>query len=254
MRLGVVLVALVSLPAAAAVVQHGNLRITVIGQVSPYRLPRVHPAPIAVFVSGHIASVDHTIPPQLERLVIRVNRHGRLQDTGLPICQLPEIQPGSTGHALENCGAALVGSGQFWAHIILPDQRPYPTSGRLLIFNGRRGGRPVIFAHIYSVRPFATSFVVTFAIKHVGGQGTYGTELAASLPSALGDWGYVDRIKLTLKRKYRYRGRWLSYFNASCPAPAGIDRAAYPLASTRFSFVNKQEAAVAVIKDCRVKP
>lgn len=59
---------------------------------------------------------------------------------------------------------------------------------------------------------------VAFSIAKVS-DGAYGTRLTASLPQALGSWGYVDRIKLTLKRKYSYRGRQLSYFNAGCPAP-----------------------------------
>jgi hypothetical protein len=49
----------------------------------------------------------------------------------------------------------------------------------------------------------------------------YGTELSASLPQALGDWGYLDRIKLTLRRKYRLHGKELSYFNAACPIAKG---------------------------------
>ena len=99
----------------------------------------------------------------------------------------------------------MIGSGQFWAHIILPGQDPYPTHGRLLIFNGRKHGHPVLLAHIFTSNPFATSFVIVFQIRHLA-HGTYGTQLSASLPQALGTWGYVDRIKFTLRRKYRYRG------------------------------------------------
>src|SRR5664279_1979582 len=66
------------LPAAAlaTVEQSGNLRVTVLSQVLPFKLPRNEPSPIAVFVSGHIASVDGTTPPQLKRMKIRLNRHG----------------------------------------------------------------------------------------------------------------------------------------------------------------------------------
>ncbi len=53
--------------AAAAVIQQGNLRITVLGQVEPYRLPRTGTAPIAVFIAGHVGTVDGSVPPQLEK-------------------------------------------------------------------------------------------------------------------------------------------------------------------------------------------
>jgi hypothetical protein len=250
--------------AGAAVVQKGELRVTVVGQVKPYRLPRSQPAPIAVFVSGHVAMVDRTTPPQLTQLDIRLNRHGRLQTRGLPTCRIQRIQPASTALALSRCGDALVGSGQFWAHIILPGQRPYPTSGRLLIFNGRStcaGGatapcrsRPVMFAHIFSTRPFATSFVIAFAIRRLRDGGAYGTELSAALPQALGTWGYVDRIKLTLRRKYMVNGQQRSYFNAACPAPAGFTRTTFSLARADFTFVGGSSLGIGVDKDCRVKP
>src|SRR5829696_434910 len=126
----------------------------------PYKLPRDKPAPIAVFVAGHLEAVDGGIPPQLERLRIQVNRNGLLQSRGLPVCRPPQVQPATTERALSICGSALIGSGQFWAHIILPGQVPYPTRGRLLIFNGRHHGRPTLMAHIFTSNPFYSSFLV----------------------------------------------------------------------------------------------
>ncbi|HWW67761.1 MAG TPA: hypothetical protein VNY83_07225 [Solirubrobacterales bacterium] len=237
---------------AAAVIQQGNLRITLLAQISPYRLPRIGTAPIAVFIAGHVGTVDGSVPPQLEKMTIKVNRHGRLDSTGLPVCSLPQIQPGSTSRALADCPGSLIGAGRFWASIVLPDQRPYPTRGRLLIFNGREGGKPVIYAHIYTTNPFSTSFVITFAIHHIA-HGTYGTELSASLPQALGTWGFVDRIKLTLRRKYTYRGQQRSYFNAGCPAAKGTRGAAFPLAQANFSFAGGKQVQLTETKSCGVK-
>jgi hypothetical protein len=237
--------------ASAAVIQQGNLRITVLSQILPYKLPRTGTAPIAVFVAGHIATADGETPPQLQRMSVKVNRHGLLQSKGLATCTLAQLQPGSSERALSNCSDALVGSGRFWATIVLPDQRPYPTRGRLLIFNGKRGGKPVLFAHIYTTNPFNSSFVITFAISHIH-EGPYGTELSASLPQALGDWGFVDRIKLTLRRKYAFEGRQLSYFNAGCPAPSGTKATAFPLALASFDFSEAKEISLGVTKSCRV--
>jgi hypothetical protein len=235
----------------ATVVQEGNLRITVLSQVLPYKLPRQGTAPIAVFVSGHLSAPHGGIPTQLQRMTVRVNKHGLLQSRGLPGCRLSKLQPASTERALANCGEAVVGSGQFWAHIVLPDQGAYPTHGRLVIFNGRQQGHPVLFVHIFTANPFFSSFVIPFAIRKIS-EGAYGTELSASLPEALGSWGYVDRIKLTLKRKYTYKGKQLSYFNAGCPAPQGAKRTVFPLALASFDFAAGLSIQAKVEKACAV--
>jgi hypothetical protein len=238
--------------ASATVIQQGNLRITVLSQVQPYKLPRTGTAPIAVFVSGHLSAPKGGIPPQLQQMTVEVNKHGLLQSQGLPTCPLKALQPASTERALASCAEAVIGSGQFWAHIVLPDQGAYPTHGRLLIFNGRQKGKPVIFTHIFTANPFFSSFVIPFTIQKAN-HGAYGTKLSASLPQALGDWGYVDRIKLTLKRKYTYRGKQLSYFNAGCPAPQGAKRTVFPLALASFDFAEELSIAAKVEKACAVK-
>jgi hypothetical protein len=237
---------------AAATIQSDGLRITALAQVKPYELSRTKPSPIAVFIAGHLQSTSGGVPPQLRRLSVYVNRHGLLQSKGLPICDLGAIQPASTSRALSQCSDALIGSGRFWANIVLPDQGAYRTQGRLLIFNGRKGGKPILFAHIFTSNPFNSSFVIPFAIRHVK-KGPYGTELSASLPQALGDWGYLDRIKLTLKRKYAYEGKALSYFNAACPAPGKAERTSFPLAYTEFFFAGRKPIGVTVSKTCGVK-
>ena len=245
-----VAIAVCAAMAHAAVVQEGNLRITLTSQVQPYKLPRDKPAPIAVFVAGHLQAPHGGIPAQLQQMTVKVNRHGLLQSKGLATCPLSRLQPASTERALANCAGAVIGSGQFWAHIVLPDQGAYGTHGRLLIFNGKEGGHPVLLTHIFTSNPFFSSFVLTFAIKKT--KGTYGTELSTSLPEALGSWGYVDRIKLTLKRKYAYRGKELSYFNSACPAPKGVKRVVFPLAKASFEFAEGLTLTTKVEKPCAV--
>jgi hypothetical protein len=245
--------ALISASLATAVtIQQGDLRITALAQVKPEKLPRDHPAPIAVFVAGHLENAEGGIPPQLQKLRIQVNKHGLLQSKGLPFCRIPEVQPATTERALSNCKDALIGSGRFWANIVLPDQGAYRTHGRLLIFNGRDGRKPLILTHVFTSHPFASSFVIPFSLKRIH-QGPYGTELRASLPHALGDWGYLDRIKLTLRRKYRHKGRLLSYFNSACPAPKGAKRASFPLAYVEFSFAKRKPMGATVTKTCGVR-
>jgi hypothetical protein len=237
--------------AQATVVQQGNLQVTILSQVSPYHLPRNGSAPVAIFIAGHIATANGTAPPQLEKLAIKLNRHGNVNYTGLPACSLSQIQPNSTQHALQACSRSLVGSGQFWAEVVLPGQAPYPTQGRLLVFNGREGGRPVLFAHIYATNPFDTSFVIPFSIHYLA-HGAYGTELSASLPGALGSWGFVNRIKMTISHRYRYGGKTLSFVNAGCPAPSGFTVTNFTLAQATFSFAGGQKITENVTHPCAV--
>src|SRR3954454_8796435 len=120
----------------ATVLQEGNVRVTLLSQVLPHLLPRKEKAPIAVFLSGHVDTVKKGgVPPQLRKMTVKVNKHGGIDTAGLPVCDITELQPASTERAVENCGDAIVGSGQFWAHIVLPGQEPYPTHGPLLVFN-----------------------------------------------------------------------------------------------------------------------
>jgi hypothetical protein len=123
--------------AAAEVAQNGTLRLTVSGSLSPRRLPRTGTAPIAVSVAWKVATTDGSSPPKLKRLRIAINRNGRFDYAGMPLCKLTRIQPGSSVHALSACRPALVGRGRFTASIALQGQAPYDTRGRLLVFNGR---------------------------------------------------------------------------------------------------------------------
>jgi len=126
------------------------------------------------------------------------------------------------------------------------------SSGPTSSCHGREGGRPVLYTHIFTSHPFFSSFVIPFAIARIH-RGTYGTRLSASLPEALGSWGYVDRIKLTLRRKYAWRGKQLSYFNAGCPAPAHSPRTVFPLALATFNFEEGASISAKVAKSCGVK-
>lgn len=237
--------------AQAEISQRGNLRVTVEGKLRPERLPRQGQAPISVSVGGQITTTDQSLPPQLKALRIEINRHGRLQYAGLPRCRLAQIQPGSSARALSQCRSALVGRGAFSANIILVGQEPYPTQGRLLVFNGRKAGKPVLYGHIYAQRPFATSFVIVFGLQKMR-RGTYGTALYAPLPKAMDAWGRLTGLQMTLARRYRYRGQSRSFASAGCPAPEGFPGASFPLARTTFSFEGGKRLRSVLSEECVV--
>lgn len=238
--------------ALAETVQQGTLRVSITTQIQPFKLPRVDPAPIKVFIAGHIDSTTGEVPPQLRRMTVLINRHGHLDTEDLPSCRVSQVRPATTRQALARCGGALVGSGHFWASVVLPDQVPYRTTGRLLTFNGTNHGKPALLAQIYTTQPFPSSFVVPFAVRKIS-RGPYGTELSASLPEALGSWGFVDRIKMTLGKIYTAGGRVHTYLRASCPAPRGTKTAPFPLALASFYFAGGDQLHARVNKSCGVR-
>jgi hypothetical protein len=236
--------------ARAEVVQRGNLRVAVSGALTPTRLPRTGTAPIAVTVGGKITTTDGSLPPQLHRLQIELNRHGRLETTGLPECMISRIQPASTARALGACRPALVGRGTFTVDAVLGGGEPYPTAGTLLVFNGSYKGRPALLAQIYAAHPFATSFVIPFVIHHLP-HGLYGTSLTATVPPALAGWGHVTGLQMRLHRKYSYRGKRHSLISAGCPAPEGVGAAVFTLARTAFSFAGGVELNSSLERNCQ---
>lgn len=238
-------------PAPAAVTQRGGLRVSVGGELSPRSLPRRGEAPISVAVASRIASTDGSEPPELRRLRIEINRHGRLQTGGLPVCPYRAILTATSIQARKLCGGALVGRGSFEANVSLPSQPAYPAKATLLVFNGRRKGKPVLLGQVYSPRPFATSFVIVFRIGERR-RGAFGTVLEATMPRSLGGWGVVTGVDLRLSRRYRSRGSRRSFLAAGCPAPAGFGSAVFPLARIGFRFAGGVRMSTAVTQTCRV--
>jgi hypothetical protein len=235
----------------ADITQQGTLRVTFGGKLSPDRLPRTGLAPVAVSLSGDITTTDHSTPPQLQQITMAINRHGRLNPTGLPRCHYHQIQPASTGEARAACSSSLVGTGSFQANVVLPDQSPFPSDGKVLAFNGVLHGHPVIYAHIYGTTPVPISQLITFGIHRI--DGTYRVVLSAELPRVAAAWGYVSGLSLTLKRTYRYKGRPRSYLSAGCPAPQGINVAVYPFARASFGFDDGRTLHSRLTRTCKVR-
>jgi DNA-binding beta-propeller fold protein YncE len=236
---------------ASVVVQRGPVRVKFDGKLTPHALPRHGVAPVGIAVDTRISGTSRGTPPQLRRIAIEINRNGHLSAKGLPICQERDIQPSTTAGARAACGAALVGEGHFSANVKLPEQSPFPSSGKVLAFNGRLHGKPAILAHIYGTQPAPTSYVLPFSIRE--SRGTYGTVLETSLPNATGNWGYVTGLEMNLRRSFRFHGRRHSYLSAGCPAPAGFPGASFPLARTSFAFAGGMTLVSVLNRSCKAK-
>jgi DNA-binding beta-propeller fold protein YncE len=216
---------------ASEVVQHGNIRVGLDAKLTPKKLPRSTQAAVHFSLAAQIASTDDSVPPQLRKIAVKINRNGHLNTAGTPRCRIEQIQPSSTEGALEACGRSLVGEGSFSARVLLAQQAPFPSDGEIVAFNGTWQGKPAILAHIYGTEPVPTSYTLPFTITKIA-KGTYGTALSASLPRFTSKWGYVTAISLHLGRSGGNR----AYLTAACPAPKGFSAAVFPLARASLSF------------------
>ncbi len=110
-------------------------------------------------------------PPALRFISIAINRGGRIDTKGLPLCRRSQIEASTSARALQTCGDALVGSGRYKAGVSFPEQETFPLQGRILAFNARIDGQRAILAHIYGNKPYPNSRIFVFHIRK--SQGTY---------------------------------------------------------------------------------
>ncbi len=235
----------------AALSQSGDLFARFNGGISPAALPRRRLAPIAVSVDATIATVSDRNPPAVRSISIAINRHGRLDTRGLPLCRRGQLVASSSAQALAACGPALVGLGRFAAGTAFPEQASYPSRGRILAFNAMLGGHPAILAHVFGTDPVPITRVVAFHIHHTRG-GAYGIVLTASLSAQENPYGYLKSIELDLFRRFRFRGRLHSYLSAACAAPPGFRGGVFAFAHASMSFADGRILASTIDRSCRV--
>jgi hypothetical protein len=237
--------------AHAELVERGNLFVKFSGGIDPTLLPRHEQAPIAVRVDGTVRTLTGERPPALRFISIAINRGGKIDTEGLPLCRRSQIESTTSARALKACGDALVGTGRYRAGVSFPEQDAFPLQGRILAFNARVDGQRAILAHIYGNDPYPNSRVFVFHIRRSGG--TYGNVLTAALPKAINRNGYLKRIVLDLRRDYVYKGRKRSYLTAACGAPAGSRIGVFPFVRVGMTFADGRRLASTLIRTCQVR-
>ena len=237
--------------AQAETVQKGNLRVSFEGKLAPKALPRSSEAPVKVAVSAKVTSTSAEAPPPMRQMSIAINKYGHLDPTGLPVCQLEQIQPATTDDSLAACRRSLVGEGRFLASVPASGHAPFPSDGKIYAFNGEVDGKPAILAHVYGTTPAPASYTMAFVIGH--SKGTFGTTLKASLPPVKAGSGYISAIYLTLGKTFSFQGKKHSYFSASCPAPKGFSKAVFPFAKASVGFEGGKTLSSTLTRTCKAK-
>jgi hypothetical protein len=237
--------------ANAELVERGNLFVKFSGGIAPTNLPRNSNAPISVQVDGTVRVLSGDRPPALRFISIAINRGGRIETKGLPVCRRSEIEAGTSAAAMAVCGDALVGTGRYAAGVDFPEQSTFPLQGRVLAFNTVIDGERAILAHVFGKKPFPNSRIFVFHIRKT--TGTYGTLLTAALPLALNRNGYLKRIILNLRRDYVYKGHKHSYLTAACAAPEGFTVGVFPFVKVGMTFEDGRKLASTLIRTCTVR-
>jgi hypothetical protein len=230
----------------------GDLVLSFEGGIRPKALPRDSPAPVAVWVSGTVRSASGDLDriPQVARIEVAINRQGRLDDRGLPVCRPRQIRKAREAKAKRACGEALVGRGRVTVLVKLENQPPALVQARLLAFNGpRRHGRKLILAQAYARKPPA-SFIFSFSVQRR--PGIFGTVLSATVSPSVRAWAYLTRFQMTLGRRYVAAGRRHSFVSAACAAPGGFDTALFPFAEARYTLADGRRFEMSQSARCRV--
>jgi hypothetical protein len=231
--------------------QKGNIRIAFSGGFTPHALPRERAAPVTIELDSSISTTDGSQPPALQTLEVALNSRGHLSTRGLPTCTTAALQSTTTETALRRCRPALVGHGSFGA-ALASTQAQIPARGKILAFNGTRGGKPAVLLHLYGTVPVQATFVLSLRIERQKGQ--LGTVLATKIPVLAGGLGSITEVKLKIGRTYRFEGRRRSFLSASCAAPAGFESVpSFPFARGKFQFADETRISTPLNRECRVR-
>jgi hypothetical protein len=217
--IGAVLALSVAASAAAKreVVRTGNLFLVDNGGITPYKLPRHRQAPIAARISGEIGTTDGSHPPAVKTVTVDFDKTLGLNAKGLPACPGGRLEARTTAAAKAACPKAIVGTGEGEVEVEFAEQKPFTAKGPIVLFNGGvHGGKTLLYIHTYVAVPAPTAVIATVSINHIN-RGHFGMHTLTQVPVIAGGAGSVTKFKLSINRRFTYKGKPQSYLTASCP-------------------------------------
>lgn len=200
----------------------GNLVIHLKAALTPNTLPKNKMTPIAFHASASVATTDGSHVPPAQTVHLQVDKHFRIDTTGLPVCIPQKIQATAPSQAMKSCGDALVGKGTAAAQVEFPESSPFTAKGPLLAFNGPASGGGYgagsyneQLYYIYVSVPAPTAVIVVAKLSKDTGK--YGYRVSVVVPEIAGGSGSVTNVEFKIDRKWSYKGQEHSYLNADCP-------------------------------------
>jgi hypothetical protein len=197
-------------------VRAGDLLLVGHGGFRPETLPKHRDAPITLYGGGKISTISGALPPILDTLTLEFDRHGSVDTTGLAVCTAGKLQATDVPAARRACPNAIVGKGAGSAIVAFPEQKPFPVSSPITLFNGPKvRGNDTVLAHAYTTVPVSTTFIVPVVIEKIH-KGVYGYRTKATIPKIAGGYGHPVSGHLTIARQWSFKGKKHSYVNARC--------------------------------------
>lgn len=199
------------------VVRAGNMVLTLNGDIAPKTLPKHELAPMGIWGSGKLVTIDGSHPPALETASFDADKDVFVSVKGLPACRIAELEARETKKAEAVCGAAILGRGTASVEVAFPEQKPIESTGPLVLFNGgERNGAITVFAHAYVNVPAPTAVVATVEVRRVN-KGAYGLHVEVRVPKIAGGAGSTVAARFAMRRVYTHRGKRRSFISGRCP-------------------------------------
>jgi hypothetical protein len=199
------------------IVRAGNMVLAINGDITPKTLPKHELAPMGVWGSGKLATIDGSHPPALESAVFDADKDVFVSVKGLPACPIAQLEARETKKAEAVCGSAILGHGTATVEVAFPEQKPIVSTGPLVLFNGgERGGVVTVFAHAYVNVPAPTAVVATVRVSRVS-KGPLGLHIEAEVPRIAGGAGSTVAARFAVRRVYPYKGGRRSVISGRCP-------------------------------------
>ena len=199
------------------IVRAGEMVLEINGDVTPKTLPRHELAPMGIWGSGKLSTVDGSHPPALEDASFDADKDAFVSVKGLPACRIGQLQARSSRDAEAACGEAIIGRGSATVEVAFPEQPPFDSTGPLILFNGgERNGVVTVLAHAYVNVPAPTAVVATVEVTRVS-KGSLGLHVEVDVPRIAGGAGSVIAANFSLRRVYSFKGKRLSVLSGRCP-------------------------------------
>ena len=182
----------------------------------PKALPKNKTAPISFHGTASVTTANGSHVPPAQTVHLQVDKHFRIESTGLPSCTVGKIEATSPSQAMKACGPALIGKGSATAQVEFPESLPFSAKGPILGFNGPTvGGYPEMLYYVYVDVPAPTALVVVAKLSKDTGK--FGYRISVAVPEIAGGSGSLTSFDLTINRKWTVKGQQHSYLNAECP-------------------------------------
>jgi hypothetical protein len=230
--------------AAVIVLRAGTLEVSTEGGFTPTTLPKHETAGLTFWGEGEIGTTDGSLPPILETLTLWFDKNGEVVTKGLPYCTKGKLEATTSKQARKVCAGSIIGEGEGSAIIAFPEQTPFKASSPITLFNAPpHDGNPTVLAHAYLSVPAPTTYIVPVEIQRVN-KGPFGFRTEAKIPKIAGGAGIPIEGKLTIGKKWTFKGQKLSYANASCPSGK-------LQAKVETAFTNGTKLEGLIIKKCK---